>query len=54
MFLQQYVILFGVDVKPNLSKSIVIETCDLIEKELQSIFTEFDVDITVSGIHNYS
>ena len=51
---KHHVILFGVDVKPNLSKSIVIETCDLIEKELQSIFTEFDVDITVSGIHNYS
>ena len=45
---KHHVILFGVDVKPNLSKSIVIETCDLIEKELQSIFTEFDVDITVS------
>ena len=51
---KHHVILFGVDVKPNLSKSIVIETCDLIEKELQSIFTEFDVDITISGIHNYS
>ena len=51
---KHHVILFGVDVKPNLSKSIVIETCALIEKELQSIFTEFDVDITVSGIHNYS
>ena len=51
---KHHVILFGIDVKPNLSKSIVIETCDLIEKELQSIFTEFDVDITVSGIHNYS
>ncbi len=51
---KHHVILFGVDVKPNLSKSIIIETCDLIEKELQSIFTEFDVDITVSGIHNYS
>lgn len=51
---KHHVILFGVDAKPNLSKSIVIETCDLIEKELQSIFTEFDVDITVSGIHNYS
>ena len=51
---KHHVILFGVDVKPNLSKSIVIETCDLIEKDLQSIFTEFDVDITVSGIHNYS
>lgn len=51
---KHHVILFGVDVKPNLSKSIVIETCDLIEKELQSIFTEFDVDITVSGVHNYS
>ena len=51
---KHHVILFGVDVKPNLSKSIVIDTCDLIEKELQSIFTEFDVDITVSGIHNYS
>ncbi len=51
---KHHVILFGVDIKPNLSKSIVIETCDLIEKELQSIFTEFDVDITVSGIHNYS
>ena len=51
---KHHVILFGVDVKPNLSKSIVIETCALIDKELQSIFTEFDVDITVSGIHNYS
>ena len=51
---KHHVILFGVDVKPNLSKSIIIETCALIEKELQSIFTEFDVDITVSGIHNYS
>ena len=51
---KHHVILFGVDVKPNLSKSIVIETCALIEKELQSIFTEFDVDITISGIHNYS
>jgi len=51
---KHHVILFGVDIKPNLSKSIVIETCDLIEKELQSIFTEFDVDITISGIHNYS
>ena len=51
---KHHVILFGIDVKPNLSKSIVIETCDLIEKDLQSIFTEFDVDITVSGIHNYS
>ena len=51
---KHHVILFGIDVKPNLSKSIVIETCALIEKELQSIFTEFDVDITVSGIHNYS
>ena len=51
---KHHVILFGIDVKPNLSKSIVIETCDLIEKELQSIFTEFDVDITISGIHNYS
>ena len=51
---KHHVILFGVDVKPNLSKSIVIETCALIEKELQSIFTEFDVDITVSGVHNYS
>ncbi len=51
---KHHVILFGVDVKPNLSKSIIIETCALIEKDLQSIFTEFDVDITVSGIHNYS
>ncbi|MED5255750.1 MAG: cation diffusion facilitator family transporter [Candidatus Neomarinimicrobiota bacterium] len=51
---KHHVILFGVDVKPNLSKSIIIETCALIEKELQSIFTEFDVDITISGIHNYS
>ena len=51
---KHHVILFGVDVKPNLSKSIIIETCTLIEKDLQSIFTEFDVDITVSGIHNYS
>ena len=51
---KHHVILFGIDVKPNLSKSIIIETCALIEKELQSIFTEFDVDITVSGIHNYS
>ena len=51
---KHHVILFGVDVKPNLSKSIIIETCALIEKDLQSIFTEFDVDITVSGVHNYS
>ena len=51
---KHHVILFGIDVKPNLSKSIIIETCALIEKDLQSIFTEFDVDITVSEIHNYS
>ena len=51
---RHHVILFGVDVKPNLSKSLIIQSCDLIEKQLQSIFPEFEVDISVSGTHNYS
>ena len=51
---RHHVILFGVDVKPNLSKSLIIQSCDVIEKQLQSIFPEFEVDISVSGIHNYS
>ena len=51
---RHHVILFGVDVKPNLSKSLIIQSCDIIEKQLQSIFPEFEVDISVSGTHNYS
>tara|TARA_Y100000588_G_C14235132_1_gene916929 strand:- start:595 stop:1773 length:1179 start_codon:yes stop_codon:yes gene_type:complete len=51
---RHHVILFGVDVKPNLSKSLIIQSCDVIEKQLQSIFPEFEVDISVSGTHNYS
>ena len=51
---RHHVILFGVDVKPNLSKSLIIQSCDIIEKQLQSIFPEFEVDISVSGSHNYS
>ena len=51
---RHHVILFGVDVKPNLSQSLIIQSCDVIEKQLQSIFPEFEVDISVSGTHNYS
>ena len=51
---RHHVILFGVDVKPNLSQSLIIQSCDVIEKQLQSIFPEFEVDISVSGSHNYS
>ena len=51
---RHHVILFGVDIKPNLSKSLIIQSCDIIEKQLQSIFPEFEVDISVSGSHNYS
>ena len=47
-------ILFNVDVKSNLSKALIIETCNIIENQLQSIFPEFEVDISVSEIHNYS
>jgi cation diffusion facilitator family transporter len=51
---KHHVILFNVDVKTNLSKAIIIETCNIIENQLQSIFPEFEVDISVSGIHNFS
>ena len=51
---KHHVILFNVDVKSNLSKVLIIETCNIIENQLQSIFPEFEVDISVSGIHNYS
>ena len=51
---RHHVILFGVDIKPNLSQSLIIQSCDVIEKQLQSIFPEFEVDISVSGSHNYS
>ena len=51
---RHHVILFGVDIKPNLSQSLIIQSCDVIEKQLQSIFPEFEVDISVSGTHNYS
>jgi cation diffusion facilitator family transporter len=51
---KHHVILFDVDVKTNLSKAIIIETCNIIENQLQSIFPEFEVDISVSGIHNFS
>ena len=51
---RHHVILFGVDVKTNLSQSLIIQSCDVIEKQLQSIFPEFEVDISVSGTHNYS
>ena len=51
---RHHVILFGVDVKPNISQSLIIQSCDVIEKQLQSIFPEFEVDISVSGTHNYS
>ena len=51
---KHHVILFGIDVKPNLSKSLIIQSCDAIEAQLQSIFPEFEVDIIVSGLHNYS
>ena len=51
---KHHVILFGVNVKDGLSKGLVIESCDIIEKQLQSMFSEFEVDISISDIHNYS
>ena len=38
----------------NTDSSIVNFGCNIIENQLQSIFPEFEVDISVSGIHNYS
>ena len=51
---KHHVILFGIDVKPNLSKSLILQSCEAIEMQLQSIFPEFEVDISISGLHNYS
>ena len=51
---KHHVILFGIDVKPNLSKSLILQSCEAIEVQLQSIFPEFEVDISISGLHNYS
>ncbi len=51
---KHHVILFSVDVKDGLSKGLMIESFDIIEKQLQSIFPEFEVDISVSDMHNYS
>ena len=51
---KHHVILFGIDVKPNLSKSLILQSCKDIEVQLQSIFPEFEVDISISGLHNYS
>ena len=51
---RHHVILFSIDVKPNLSKSLIIQSCDIIEEQLQSIFPEFEVDISVSEIYKFS
>ena len=51
---QHHVILFGVNVKPSMSKSRVIESCNEIEKDLVSVFNEFEINIKVSQIHQYA
>ena len=51
---RHHVILFSIDVKPNLSKSLIIQSCDIIEEQLQSIFPEFEVDISISEIYKFS
>jgi len=51
---QHHVILFGVNVKPGVSKSRVIESCNEVERDLISVFNEFEINIKVSQIHQYA
>jgi divalent metal cation (Fe/Co/Zn/Cd) transporter len=51
---KHHVILFGVNVKPGVSKSRVIESCNEVERDLISVFNEFEIDIKVSQIHQYA
>ena len=51
---QHHVILFGVNVKPSVSKSRVIESCNEVERDLVSVFNKFEVDIKISQIHQYA
>ena len=51
---QHHVILFGVNVKPSVSKSRVIESCNEVERDLVSVFNKFEVDIKISPIHQYA
>ena len=51
---QHHVILFGVNVKPSVSKSRVIESCNKVERDLVSVFNKFEVDIKISQIHQYA
>ena len=51
---KHHVILFGVNVKPGVSKSRVIESCNEVERDMISVFNEFEIDIKVSQIHQYA
>ena len=51
---QHHVILFGVNVRPGVSKSRVIESCNDVERGLVSVFNKFEVDIKISQIHQYA